>query len=90
MEPSDFTPPATMMSASGCIRRRNSPHRLDRVLRLGIGGVITFPVVDYLLYGSDWSHGNGPTLVFVVVEAGLASAIGMLAHRLLFQAKRPN
>ena len=49
MEPSDFTPPATMMSAPGCIRRQNSPHRLDRVLQLGIGGVITFPVVDTAL-----------------------------------------
>ena len=90
MEPSDFAPPATMMSASGCIRRGICRTVWTRVLCLGIGGVITFPVVDYLLYGTDWSHGNGPTLVFVAVEAGLASAIGMLAHRLLFQAKRPN
>jgi hypothetical protein len=78
------------MSASEGGRCRSRRVVWTRLLCLGIAGVITFPIVDYLLYGSDWSHGNGPTLVFVAVEAGLASAIGMLAHRLLFQAKRPN
>ena len=57
---------------------------------LGIAGVITFPVVDYLLYDPDWSHGNGPTLLFIAVEAALAAAIGIMAQWLLFQTKRQN
>src|SRR5271165_6312774 len=75
MESPDSAPPATMMSASGCGRCRTRRAVKTQLFCLGIAGVITFPVVDYLLYDPDWSHCNGPTLLFIAVEA-----IGIMAQ----------
>jgi hypothetical protein len=43
---------------------QDSPHRLDPGLCLGIGGVITFPVVDYLLYGTALAARKWPNFAF--------------------------
>src|SRR5271166_2680487 len=85
MESPDSAPPATMMSASGCGRCRTRRAVKTQLFCLGIAGVITFPVVDYLLYDPDWSHGNGPTLLFIAVEA-----IGIMAQGFCRATRQPS
>ncbi len=59
-----------------------------RTFCIGVGGLIVFPLGNFLLYGTTWAKGGGPTFFVIALETALSVAMGTLVCALLARAAR--